>query len=64
MKIEILIFVISILLMPYFLFDIFSNFSNQAGITSLISPIFNVAIVNFLRKPYCPSLEKKEETAK
>ena len=47
MKVEVLIFVISILLMPYFLFELFSDISNQAGIIPLISPIFMLLLLFF-----------------
>ncbi|MDO6656960.1 hypothetical protein [Anaerobacillus sp. 1_MG-2023] len=45
MKVEVLIFVISVSLMAYFLFELFSGISNQAGIKSLISSIFMLLLL-------------------
>lgn len=44
MRIEVLIFAISILLIPYFSFQLFSDISNQVGIVPLISSSFMILL--------------------
>ncbi|PFG14500.1 hypothetical protein ATG70_2732 [Bacillus sp. es.036] len=64
MKVEVLIFVISILLMPYFLFEFFNDISNQAGIISLISSIFMLLLLIFSSSLIVSHWKEKKETIK
>ena len=64
MKVEVLIFVISILLMPYFLFEFFSDISNQTGMISLISSIFMLLLLIFSASLIVSHWKEKKETTK
>ena len=62
MKVEVPIFVISILLMPCFLFELFNDISNQAGIVSLISSIFMLILLILSASLIVSHWKEKKET--
>ncbi|MFC0523003.1 hypothetical protein ACFFGV_05270 [Pontibacillus salicampi] len=62
MKVEVLIFAISILLMPYFLFELISEISEQAGVISLISPIVMLVLLIFSASLIVSHWKEKKET--
>ena len=63
-KVEILIFAISILSMPYFLFELFSDISNQAGVVSIISSIFMLLLLIFSASLIISHWKEKKEMTK
>ncbi|PFG13488.1 hypothetical protein ATG70_1692 [Bacillus sp. es.036] len=63
-KVEVLIFVISILLIPCFLFELYNDISNQTGIISLISSIFMLLLLIFSSSLIVSHWKEKKETTK